>query len=155
MEYSSQITPQRTSSFAPPSNNSCKKSSAPSERTRHREFIEWLRAFPPGSKRICVCPSQGSKRKEKPRIQGILTSKNRFCLKEVFAVIPILSAGGLGAIVSVFIILLWGGGKRHQGFLQVFPIKVGGFPLILLLKPQSGGYSLAPPAFWRPIPRDR
>lgn len=66
----SQITPQRTSSFAPPSNNSCKKSSAPSERTRHREFIEWLRAFPPGSKRICVCPSQGSKRKEKPRIRG-------------------------------------------------------------------------------------
>lgn len=78
----SQITPQRTSSFAPPSNNSCKKSSAPSERTRHREFIEWLRAFPPGSKRICVCPSQGSKRKEKPRIRGYWHPKTDFVSKK-------------------------------------------------------------------------
>lgn len=37
-------------------------------------------------------------------------------------------------MVSVFIILLWGGGKRHQGFLQVFPIKVGGVPPHSFLK---------------------
>lgn len=59
---------------------------------------------------------------------------------------------------SVFMILLWGGGKRHPGFLKAFSIKVfeggGKFPLILLLKPQFWRYSSAAPPFWRPIPRD-
>lgn len=70
-------------------------------------------------------PFAGVQSKRKPRVWGILTHRNWFSLKEVSAVIAILSAGGPGAIVSVFIILLWGGGKRHQGFLQAFPIKVG------------------------------
>lgn len=64
--------------------------------TRHREFIEWLRAFPPGGKRICVCPSQGSKGKEKPRpkVWGDTDTQKKISLKEVSVAIPILSAGG-------------------------------------------------------------
>lgn len=48
-------------------------------------------------------------------------------------------------------ILLWGGGKRHPGFLQAFPIKVGGGPphsslktsvlKVLLSNPPSSGLS--------------
>lgn len=122
--------------------------------TRHNSE-NGFRAFPPGGKRICVCPSQGSKGREqpRPRVSGIPTPRNRFSLKEVSAAIPILSAGGPGAIVSVFMILLWGGGKRHPGFLQASPLRLRGSPSFFPLSRSPRGPPRHP-RFWRPIPRE-
>lgn len=104
-----------------------------------------------GSKRICVCPSQGPNEKKNrglgdTDIQKPIVSK--FCRHSYF-----ISRRPGRHLFSLIIFIM--GRWETPGFLQVFPIKVGGSPHSFLKTSVWRGTPQHPPAFWRPIPEIR
>lgn len=100
----SQITPQRTSSFAPPSNNSCKKKFST---TREKQDIahsqNGLEPFLPAVREPASALRQGPKGKKNLglRFRGYRHPETDFSARS-FCRHPFFISKGSGAIVSMF-----------------------------------------------------
>lgn len=114
--------------------------------TRPREFIEWLRASPPGGK-TCLGPSQGSRAKGKtrPRVLGDTNPQPHIFSPRSFCRLPYSISRrprrhGLNRYD--FIMGRWETPPRTPPGLSS---SAWGCPLTILLKPRSLRYSSAPP----------